>query len=272
MRNLVFCIVVASLCPGIGLSQSHDIELLGYGWDVHGSLDVSYQSKYLWRGFDVYGDEAALQVTAGLSDIMGSGVGVAVARHQTLGTGTRAGDRLDLTLYYADSVFSGEVFATAYRIGWVHYNYPKLVARQQDLEEVHAMFSWPNLLDVPNLVPSYALVGMWPAYSGNSLVGDASGFFHIMMLDYSFSVPGAFPETPEQVFRCHSELVYNDGVSPYNSIVVPGWSHAVFGVSTDVELGFGIVLVPSINYQASMEETVNPDDEAWATVSARYSF
>ncbi len=273
MRNMLFCVAIASLCPGIGMSRSNDSEPLGFGMDVHGAVEVTYQSKYIWRGFDGYDDDPALQVAAGLTDIMGSGIGVGFAGHVATGIGHTNGERLDFTVYYADSIFSGETFAAAYRIGWVHYNYPGLYKKQKDLEEMHGMVSLPNLTGMKNLVPSYALVGMWPAFSGSSGVGsNASGFLHFLMLDYSFAVPGAFPDTPEQAFKLHSELVYNDGVSPFNADVDHSWSHAVIGASTDVDLGYGIVLVPSLNYQLSMERSVNPKNEAWATVGARYSF
>jgi len=29
--------------------------------ELHGAVDVTYQSKYLWRGIDVYGDKSAIQ-------------------------------------------------------------------------------------------------------------------------------------------------------------------------------------------------------------------
>jgi len=193
MRNMLFCVAIAALCPGIGMSRPNDSELLGFGMDVHGAVEVTYQSKYIWRGFDIYGDDPALQVTAGLTDIMGSGIGVGFAGHVATGIGHTNEERLDFTVYYADSMFPGEIFAAAYRIGWVHYNYPGLYKKQKDLEEVHGMLSWPNLTGTKNLVPSYALVGMWPAFSGSSGVGsNATGFLHFLMLDYSFAVPGAF--------------------------------------------------------------------------------
>ncbi len=273
MRSMLFCVAIVSLCLGIGMSRSDGFEMPGVGMDLHGAVEVTYQSKYIWRGFDVYGDDPAMQVTAGLTDIMGSGVGVAFAGHEAANSDHPKEGRLDFTVYYADSIFRGETFAAAYRIGWVHYNYPGLYKKQKDLEEVHGMLSWPNLTGTKNLVPSYALVGMWPAFSGSSGVGsNASGFLHFLMLDYSFAVPGAFPETPEQAFKLHSELVYNDGVSPFNTDVAHGWSHAVIGAATDVDLGYGIVLVPSLHYQLSIEKSVNPDNEAWGMVGARYSF
>jgi hypothetical protein len=133
--------------------------------------------------------------------------------------------------------------------------------------------AWPKITGIQGLIPSYALVLFSPFYSNSPGVGsNASGFLHIAALDYKFAVPGAFPGTPEQVFNIHSELVFNDGVSPLNGNVDHGWSHAVIGASTDIELGYGVSLVPSVNYQISMERSVNTDNEIWATIGARYSF
>ena len=38
----------------VGIAQAQDSEL-------HGSVDLTYQSKYIWRGFDVYNDKSAVQ-------------------------------------------------------------------------------------------------------------------------------------------------------------------------------------------------------------------
>ena len=29
--------------------------------DIHGSVGITYQSKYIWRGFDVFNDKSAIQ-------------------------------------------------------------------------------------------------------------------------------------------------------------------------------------------------------------------
>jgi len=260
------------LMPVACLAQANDIELMGFGADLHGSVDLAWQSKYIWRGFDLYADDnSAVQLSANL-DLFGTGFGINVAGHRANTSGFENGERWDYNLYYANVLYAGESFATHYRVGFVHYNYPQLESQTQDLEEAHAVLSWPGITEVRGLVPSYVIVGAWPAYSGSVLGDNASGFLQIAMLDYSFAVPGPFPDTPEQIFKLHSEIVFNDGWHPAGVNTDHDWSNAVLGISTDIDIGFGFTLTPSAYYQISMEDTVNDEDEAWVAIGARYGF
>ncbi|UCF14045.1 MAG: hypothetical protein JSW59_11590, partial [Phycisphaerales bacterium] len=103
--------------------------------------------------------------------------------------------------------------------------------------------------------------------------GTASGFAHIFMLDYGFSMQGLTPETPEQVLRLHSEAVFNDGVDPRGIGVDHDWTNAVFGVATDFELADNVNLTPGVYYQVTMDTSINPDqDETWFTLGMSYKF
>jgi len=88
-------------------------------------------------------------------------------------------------------------------------------------------------------------------------------------------VKGLLPETPEQVLRLHAEVVYNDGVSPAGPMtgqVEHDWTHAVFGVATDFDLGNNLILTPGAYYQSSWEDSVNKSDEAYVTLTLAYRF
>jgi len=269
MKKLLILSVLA-ITPLMVVAQS---DPGGFDAGLTGSIDLTFQSRYIWRGFDVFGDDdPAMQITANL-DFFNTGFGMNVVGHRAFGSGHEIRERWDYNFYYENVLFAEEVLQTNYRIGFVHYNYPQLPQKHRDLQEMHAILSMPNLTGVKGLVPSYALVKMYPANSGSTGVGsNASGFMHIGMLDYTFAVPGVTPDVPEQVFKLHSELVYNDGISPNNDNVDQDWSHAVFGISTDIDLGYGFTITPGIYYQYTMETTVNTEDETWGTVGLRYSF
>ncbi|MHC4703086.1 MAG: hypothetical protein ACYTFQ_21175, partial [Planctomycetota bacterium] len=97
--------------------------------------------------------------------------------------------------------------------------------------------------------------------------GTSSGFAHIFMLDYGIPLEGLTPDTPQQVIRLHSEVVYNDGVDPRGIGVDHDWTHAVFSIATDFELAKGLALTPSVNYQVTMDDSINDDqDETWFTL------
>jgi len=225
-----------------GLAQAQEGEL-------HGAIDLTYQTKYVWRGFTVYGSKSAYELT----------------------------ERWDYTLYYQNRMFGEEPYATNYRLAWVYYNYPDLSYKDADLQEAHAVLSLPKMCP-GGIVPSYVLVKLWPSKSGSwvgsrsGTTGTASGFAHIFMLDYGLSVKGLVPEVPEHVLNLHTELVFNDGVGPGGQNADHDWSNAVFGVSTDINLADNLTFTPGLYYQISMDESVNDEDELWSTFGLKYKF
>ncbi len=257
--------------------------------DLHGVIDLTYQSKYLWRGIDVYGDKSAIQPTVML-DLMGSGFGVSVEGHRANSSGFETTERWDPTLFYKNIICPEEASATQYLIWWRYFYFPDAplhgipagFSGDVDLQEMGALLSWPNILPVEGLVPSYVLVKLWPAESDSfvgsqnllgTTPGTASGFAHIFMLDYGLPMAGLTPETPEQVLRLHAEAVFNDGVDPRGIGVDHDWTNAVFGVATDFDLAENVKLTPGVYYQVTMDSSINPDqDETWVTLGMSYSF
>ena len=204
--------------------------------------------------------------------------------HRANSSGYENAERWDYTLYYQNGLFQDQAYAMMYRLGWVYYNYPDLRSSQADLQEIHTVLSFPKMIPC-GIVPSYVLVKLWPNSSGSLVAkkvdlsilqpsrGTASGWAHIFMLDYPLKVGGILPETPEQVFNLHTELVFNDGVGPAGQDVDSDWSNVVFGVSTGFKLSEELVLTPGVYHQITMEKTVNDDkDETWATFSLTYKF
>jgi len=217
-------------------------------------------------------------------DLFGTGFGVNVMGHRANSSEYELSERWDYTLYYQNGVFMDETYALMYRLGWVYYNYPDLSKSDADLQEMHAILSLPKVCPT-GIVPTYVLVKLWPNSSGSLVAkqfdlsilqpstGTASGWAHIFMLDYPLVVGGILPDTPEQVFNLHTEVVFNDGVGPAGQNVDHDWSNVVFGVSTGIDLSDELVLTPGVYYQITMEDTVNDDkDELWTTLSMTYKF
>jgi len=278
MQKKGILLVVVILLSAAGLCQAAAGEL-------HGTIDVTYLSKYIWRGFDLYGDKSAIQPALDL-DLYGTGFGMGVIGHRANSDKYEKDERWDYSLYYGNKLCEGEPLATNYRISWVYYNYPERSSHSTknstdgfDLQEVNGMFSWPNILPVKGLVPSYVLVKMWPTNSGSwvgrkaTTTGTASGFAHIFMLDYPLQLQGVLPETPPQVLNLHSEVIYNDGIGPQGQNIDQDWTNAVFGISTNFDLGNKVTLTPGVYHQITMDKSANPDkDETWASMSLKYAF
>jgi hypothetical protein len=241
--------------------------------DLHGYVDLTWSGKYVWRGFDIYNDKSAIHPSVDLN-LFGTGLGVNVTGHRANASGFEKGERWDYNLYYMNNLLDGNV---QYRLGYVYYNFPDRPSSEADLQELHAILSLPKICPV-GVVPSYVLVKLWPSKSG-SLVGaprsdgTASGFAHIFMLDYAWTVGGILPNTPEQVLNLHAEAVWNDGVGPGGQNVDHDWSNAVFGISTNVDLAQNVILTPGIYHQVTMDTSVNDDkDETWVSLGLKYQF
>lgn len=270
-KGILVSMVILLASAGIGYSQEGEL---------HGTVDITYLSKYIWRGFDIYGDKSAIQPSIDL-DLYGSGFGLNITGHRANSDKYENGERWDYTLYYANRFFDGESYATNYRLGWVYYNFPDSSAHSKssiDLQELQAIFSWPDICPA-GIVPTYVLVKLWPSNSNTALGsaaasrGTASGFAHIFMLDYGVPVAGLNPNNAGQILKLHTEFVYNDGVHPGGGNADHDWSNVVFSASTDYELADNLVLTPGIYHQVTMDDSVNDDkDETWVTLSMTYNF
>ena len=270
MKKQGVLLAAVILFCAMGFAQAQDSEL-------HGSVDLTYQSKYIWRGFDIYNDKSAFQPSLDL-DLFGTGLGFNVMGHRANASGHENGERWDYSFYYQNGVNMEETYAMMYRVGWVYYNFPHGSQSEADLQELHGVVSFPKAIP-GGLVPSYVLVKLWPNSSKSWIGaprsdGTASGWAHIFMLDYPVTIGGVLPDTPEQVLNLHAEVVYNDGVGPGGQDVDHDWSNAVLGISTGFNLAENLVLTPGVFHQITMESSLNhsKQNETWANLSLTYKF
>jgi len=205
MKKKVVLLTAVILLSAAGLVKAQEGEL-GV------TLDVTYLSRYIWRGFDAYNNNTgAIQPSIDI-DFYGTGLGVKVLSSRALGSGFENAEELDITLYYYNSLFEGETYATDYKIGWVYYDYVDNPSSARDMQEIFASLSWPEICPA-GVVPSYTIIRMWPS-TGNSGVSDNGGWAHILGLGYDLTVPHLVPEIPEQTLHLSAELVYNGGFAP----------------------------------------------------------
>ena len=281
MKTKILAIAIMLLVVGsMAQAQAPEPELNGWA-------ELTFSSKYVWRGFDIYDDKSAVHPAV---DLNYGGLGINVTGHRANGGDFENGERWDYSLYYMGAVNMDQSYALQYRFGWVYYNYPDQPTegtstpgnQNAALQELYTVLSLPKICP-GGIVPSYVLVKLWPSDSGSfsgsktpavpGLGGTASGWAHIFMLDYALKTGGILPETPEQVWNLHSEVVFNDGVGPAGQNVDHDWSNAVFGISTDFDLADNLTLTPGVYHQVTMDKSVNDDkDETWVSVGLRYKF
>ena len=256
--------------------------------ELSGTVDLTYLSKYIWRGFALYDNQSAIQPSIDL-DLYGTGFGLNVLWSRANSSGFENAEEVDLTLSYSSSCFEYETYATDYTVGWMYYNYPDQptegsltsLSRQapySDLQEFFASFSWPEIFP-EGVVPSYTIIKMWVSESGSAMNRGLSmagadglgGLMHILGLGYDLPVEDLLPDFPEQILHLSAAMVYNDGVN-INADVDHDWTHAVLGVSTDFDLGNDLTFTPGVYYQSAFEHTDSFNDELWCSLSVKYAF
>lgn len=230
------------------------------------TVDVTYVSRYIWRGFDVYSNNhSAIQPSVDLA-MPGTGCGLNVWWSRANTSGFENNEEIDYTLYYNKSLFEGKTYATDYTIGWTYYYYPDEPREAGDMQEISLNLSWQNI-HPGGLVPSYTIVCTWPS-KHNSEVRDYGGWFHIFQVCYDLTMPSSCLHAKEQVIHLSAETIYNDGAYGADR----DWSHAVFGISTSFNLRKNLTFTPGFYFQSSWDDSVNTQDEYWTSLSITYEF
>lgn len=249
--------------------------------ELSGEIDVTYLTSKIWRGFDYYPDDHSAMETSVDFDLYGSGFGAKIYYARAINGGFENQQDLAGTLYYSNSAMEGQSNQMDYTVGWTYYGYPDSprsgsVSQNSpaDMQEAFATLSWPNMF-ANGVVPSYTVLSMWPS-EGSSAARSNAGWAHIIGLDYGMEVTCPFTDT-QRTIDLSAKAIYNDGVAPGVMVTNSGsvdhdWSHAVFGASTDFAFADNMIFTPGLYYQSSWDDSVNSEDEWWASMNLNYSF
>lgn len=264
--------LLSALLLLMGTSMAVDLA----GQDVAVTFDVTYTSKYIWRGFDLLDDTSAWQPSVNMQWANGFGANV-WASYPGSG-GTPGGNdpaiynsRVDMTEYNYTLTYSGSIlencYQTDYTIGWRYYDFIDTASEKRDLQEVFAEIAMPNLLE-GGIVPHAAAYQMWSAQGGSDvLVRDWTGTIYVLGFNYGWT----FEQAPEMPMTFMWDIVYNDGTG--GNAIDHDWSHMVWGLKTSLDCPFtGGKLVPAIYFQNSFDDSVNTEDELWGGISYSITF
>ena len=229
------------------------------------TVDVTYASRWLSDGVEVYSEDGAFHETISL-DLYSTGFGAAVTHHSATGSGWVDKQRLDYKVFYGNSLFDEEAYKTRYKFTWEYWNYYDRARTSANLQKWKFGLSWPELLG-NGLVPKYTLAYCYPAgssYDNHKI----SGWLHILGLDYSVNAL----DLPNPV-KFSANATFRDGAgcttaSPKDH----DWSHATLGVSTKFKIADNLSFVPGIYHQISMDDSVNTRDVTYCKLSMRYEF
>ena len=241
------------------------------------TLDATYVTKYIWRGFDKLDDKAAFQPSANLALENGLNFNVwmsyAGASKHNGAISTVDATEYDYTVSYKNT-FGEDAYLTNYNVGWRYYDYPKINSEVADMQEGFIELAWPNLIG-NGFVPRYAYYHMWAARRTDGAANVNGGPIHDLGFDYNWTCDSA----PELPMKFSWDIVYNDGtgVSTDNQgnshLADHDWSHILWGLSTSFNCPMtGAKVTPGIWYQTSMDDSVNKNDEFWGGLSYSLTF
>ncbi|MBW8036138.1 MAG: hypothetical protein FVQ79_11035 [Planctomycetes bacterium] len=180
---------------------------------LHGTVDATYVSRFIWRGCDVYGqNHSAFQPSVDL-DLFGSGFGIYVWSSRANSSGFEDSEWLTVTPYYKGMLCGDEVYATAYKIGYTYFGFPDSPQRGSapfgaggHFQEVFGGFAWPKIFG-GKLVPSYLAAASWPSRSG-AFNSENSGWAHVFALNYDMMIPGLLnPDERQKLTLSNKQLI-----------------------------------------------------------------
>jgi hypothetical protein len=223
------------------------------------TFDSTYSSKYVWRGYDVFGANGAYMPSLDI-DLFGTGWSINVWSAIPLGSGSEALTEADYTFAYSTTLGKGEPSQVDLGANWIYYDFPKVNSKATpDTVEFGLGAEWPNLLGDTGLVPS-VYFGMLDAARDN-IGSEVDGNYATIALSYGF-------ETLGLGWNVTGDVNYNDGLFGADH----DWSHGTLSLSTGFDCG-NFAVSPFVSYQQTFDDSVNTDsDELWGGVSASVSF
>lgn len=256
------------------------IKYLWYGFDLLGirpgaegkiSIDVTttVQSKHMWHGIDLLDDHGVVIPSVGIK-LGDTGFSGRVIKGYGLSKGLSNLQDHHYAAFYSGALMKDTSYATNIVANYFYYGRPELAERKFDSQELGTTFFWPAAFKLGDgcLTPSYYLGYIWASRSNANNQG-CEGFIHVFGCAYDFDIPNFWAEGEKQAFKLFGDITYNDGFA--GAAVEHDWSHAVLGISTDIMRG-NFTFTPFVNYQISMEDSVNSENEFWCGMSTTYRF
>lgn len=255
----LLCVASAGICseqqaPAVGIKTT---------------IDATVVSQNMWYGFDVLDGHGEFIPSLQL-ELVGTGFSSKIVGCYPLSGGLTESEELNYVAHYRGRFLENTPYATDYTANYVYYGKPNKKNIKGDAQELGIGFCWPGLIALGDkgLTPSYYFGSIWPSDSSSNISG-ASGFIHVFGLGYDLNWAGFWGGDKGQILHSYANITYNDGFAGKG--VDSDWSHVAFGVSADIAVG-RVTLRPQVNYQISMEDSVNKEDEIWCGVSLIYSF
>jgi hypothetical protein len=254
-------------------TQLYGFDVLDIGREVGEKIRVelsgTFTSKHIWHGLDLLDDHGAF-IPVGTIIFGDSGFSAKIIDVYPLSSGFERSVERNYAGFYTGTVLEDTAWTTRLTTNYFYYGKPKVGNHKSDAQEVGTTFFWPQLVSAGDnpIIPTYYLGYIWASEHDSNIRG-CEGFIHVFGLGYDLGVPDFWPGGKQQAFRLFGDITYNDGFA--GSTIDHDWSHVLFGISTSLGQG-NLTLTPTLNYQISMDDSVNREDELWCSVNATYRF
>ena len=277
---LIICMATVNLAGASGDASADE----GLGVE----LNAKFATRYLWRGIDLMDDKAVFMPSVtvdfstitGIQELKGFSGTVLAAYPGSSGTATTStvnATEYDYSVAYSGTCGQDSIAQTDYAVIYTYYDFIDNPTTLRDTQEIAMAFAWPNLCSalgveaLDKLVPSYVAAKIWRSKSNaTALAAGYDGWAHIFGLNYPVEFDGFLPgegNAEKQVFDLSFAAVYNDGYAGADH----DWSHATWGIGTNIAIG-PVTFTPAIYYQATMDSSVNAEDEFYSTFNFKYAF
>ena len=254
-------------------SLFYGFDILDIGRGLEGKIAIelsgTFTSKHMLCGMDMLDDHGAF-LPVGTIIFGDSGFTTKIIDVYPLSGGFERSVERNYAGFYTGDLLEGTPWATSFSLNYFYFGKPKIPGHKNDAQEIGSTFYWPRLFALGDgyITPRY-YVGHFGASKSNSNIRGCEGFIHVFGLGYDFEIPEFWPGGDKQAFRLSGDITYNDGYA--SSAIDHDWSHAVLNITTNVTKG-KLTITPSLSYQISMEDTVNPEDELWSSINVTYRF
>lgn len=235
---------------------------------VGGSVSVGVTSSYMWNGFDrvkTFGLEEGPSVQPAVKvGVRNTGLTV------NLGGSFVVNDNSELQETTYGASFVRDVAPSVnVGVGYTYYD-----NRVNDIGGVavpdvnnHEVWGGVELNTRVGVKPGVAV-----KYEKSSQDGVDAFVVAVGTLKYGMPLGNAVVGGQGVNVNWDAGVVYNSGVKVGGvETVQSGVSAVTFGVNVPVKAG-SVVVTPAVNYQVSVEQTVNDEDVFWATVGVAYGF
>jgi len=227
------------------------------------SLDISanYVQKYMWRGFDLLPDDDSAIQPDFYFNIGNTGLYVGIWGSYALDSKWDIWDEWDFYGGYNLTVMEQTEYELNIDVGYTYFHFPNQ-NKDIDSQQLSLAFKLTNLLEMfSNNLDPYLTI--YYGFAAHSYKDDSKqdALWVKLGVAYDFSVKG-------QNINSYLETFYNDGAGTFD--VESGISHIALGMDTVFKVA-SINIQPKINYQWTIEDSVNDEDEFWFECKAFFS-